>query len=79
MPDLSLFSSLKTLTFHPTYTQMQRCPTCRSNVKPREQNPAFPFCSPRCRAIDLGKWFTGSYRVPDKPAPQSPPREEDDQ
>src|SRR5947207_1711322 len=48
---------------------MLRCPTCRASVKPREENPSFPFCSPRCRAVDLGKWFTGSYRVPDKAAP----------
>jgi len=33
-------------------------------VKPREENPAFPFCSARCRATDLARWFTGSYRVP---------------
>jgi endogenous inhibitor of DNA gyrase (YacG/DUF329 family) len=44
-------------------------------VKPREENEAFPFCSARCRAVDLAKWFTGSYRVPgpaaDAPAPKA--------
>jgi len=30
-------------------------------------NEAFPFCSPRCRLIDLGKWLGGDYRVPGKP------------
>jgi endogenous inhibitor of DNA gyrase (YacG/DUF329 family) len=50
-------------------------------VKPREENEAHPFCSSRCRAIDLGKWFTGSYRVPGKAAPISPPplSEDDEQ
>ena len=49
----------------PTYNdRMPRCPTCRAEVKPREENPSFPFCSPRCRAVDLGRWFTGEYRVP---------------
>jgi len=57
---------------------MQRCPTCRSEAKPREENAAFPFCSPRCRAIDLGKWFTGGYRVPGKPAPLSQPQQHTD-
>jgi len=52
---------------------MQRCPTCRQEAKPREENDAFPFCSPRCRAIDLGKWFIGNYRVPGPPAPDAPP------
>jgi endogenous inhibitor of DNA gyrase (YacG/DUF329 family) len=25
--------------------------------------PAFPFCSKRCRLLDLGKWLDGDYRV----------------
>ena len=45
---------------------MPRCPTCRGEVKPREENPSFPFCTPRCRAVDLGRWFTGEYRVPEE-------------
>jgi len=58
---------------------MPRCPTCRSVVRPRTDNPAFPFCSPRCRAIDLGRWFTGSYRVAAEPAQdRSGEREEDE-
>ncbi|HWE23684.1 MAG TPA: DNA gyrase inhibitor YacG [Myxococcales bacterium] len=58
---------------------MHRCPTCRGEVKPREENPSFPFCSRRCRAVDLGRWFTGEYRVGGEPAPQERkgPREED--
>jgi endogenous inhibitor of DNA gyrase (YacG/DUF329 family) len=48
-------------------------------VRPREQNEAFPFCSPRCRAVDLGRWFTGSYRVPGEPAAQPDVRRPDDE
>ena len=40
-----------------------RCPICRK-AAPREQNRAFPFCSERCRAIDLGNWLGESYRIP---------------
>ena len=43
-----------------------RCPTCRREVLPRSQNPSFPFCSPRCRAVDLGKWLGEEYRVSDR-------------
>lgn len=57
---------------------MRRCPNCRAPVKPKEENEAFPFCSPRCRAVDLAKWFTGSYRVPGPPAETAPPKREDD-
>jgi hypothetical protein len=33
-------------------------------VAPRASNRAFPFCSDRCRLLDLGKWLGGEYRVP---------------
>jgi endogenous inhibitor of DNA gyrase (YacG/DUF329 family) len=40
------------------------CPICEKPVKPRRENPNFPFCSPRCKTIDLGKWMSEDYRVP---------------
>jgi len=44
---------------------MSICPICGAAVKPRgDDNKAFPFCSPRCKTIDLGKWLTEEYRVP---------------
>ena len=38
-----------------------RCPTCRTIVAQTAEN--FPFCSDRCRVIDLGKWASGGYRI----------------
>ena len=38
-----------------------RCPICRKIVLRSE--PEFPFCSERCRVIDLGKWASGAYRI----------------
>lgn len=38
-----------------------RCPTCRTLVTAEDEN--FPFCSDRCRVIDLGKWASGGYRI----------------
>jgi len=38
-----------------------RCPICKKAVK--NSDPQFPFCSPRCRTIDLGKWASGEYVV----------------
>jgi hypothetical protein len=38
-----------------------RCPTCRKLVLAGEEN--FPFCSDRCRLIDLGKWASGGYVI----------------
>jgi endogenous inhibitor of DNA gyrase (YacG/DUF329 family) len=38
-----------------------RCPTCAMLVQPGHED--FPFCSDRCRKIDLGKWATGVYKI----------------
>jgi len=38
-----------------------RCPTCKKPV--RAKDPDFPFCSERCRLIDLGKWASGAYII----------------
>jgi endogenous inhibitor of DNA gyrase (YacG/DUF329 family) len=38
-----------------------RCPTCRTIVLADNQD--FPFCSDRCRRIDLGKWASGDYKI----------------
>jgi len=38
-----------------------RCPTCRTLVTAGAEN--FPFCSDRCRIIDLGKWASGGYVI----------------
>lgn len=38
-----------------------RCPTCRKIVL--RSDAEFPFCSDRCRVIDLGKWASGGYVI----------------
>jgi endogenous inhibitor of DNA gyrase (YacG/DUF329 family) len=35
-----------------------------------ESNPMRPFCSPRCKAADLGAWASEAFRVPTEAAPQ---------
>jgi endogenous inhibitor of DNA gyrase (YacG/DUF329 family) len=62
-----------------------RCPTC---AKPYEIEalgdlPTFPFCSERCRLIDLGRWIDETYVIPGPAQPSAPaksngPVEEDD-
>jgi len=46
---------------------MSICPICGKEVTPRSANPAFPFCTARCKSIDLGKWLNEEYRVPAPP------------
>jgi endogenous inhibitor of DNA gyrase (YacG/DUF329 family) len=49
------------------------CPICKKAVAPRPGNQAFPFCGPRCKMVDLGKWLNEDYRVPtDDSAPEDP-------
>jgi endogenous inhibitor of DNA gyrase (YacG/DUF329 family) len=40
----------------------KRCPIC--GKPPSQQTP--PFCSPRCRDVDLNRWFSGRYIIPAK-------------
>ena len=46
-----------------------RCPICQRMMQgqsPREW-PQYPFCSPRCKLVDLGRWLGEEYRVPRSP------------
>jgi len=38
-----------------------RCPICKKVVKSDDAD--FPFCSDRCRTVDLGKWASGAYVI----------------
>jgi endogenous inhibitor of DNA gyrase (YacG/DUF329 family) len=40
-----------------------KCPNCRKET-PWQNNPHRPFCSERCRLIDLGAWTQERYRIP---------------
>jgi uncharacterized protein len=59
---------------------MAACPICKGPVP--EDGEARPFCSSRCRLIDLGNWLGGRYRVPGEqhvdeqgtPAPPDDPK-----
>jgi endogenous inhibitor of DNA gyrase (YacG/DUF329 family) len=40
------------------------CPSCGAPVEWTKESRFRPFCSERCRLIDLGAWAAESYRVP---------------
>jgi endogenous inhibitor of DNA gyrase (YacG/DUF329 family) len=40
-----------------------KCPHC-GKITNFEGNPFRPFCSERCKLIDLGAWVSGTYRIP---------------
>lgn len=39
------------------------CPTCKAPVEWGEQSPYRPFCSERCRLIDLGAWASEEHAI----------------
>ncbi|HXE74100.1 MAG TPA: DNA gyrase inhibitor YacG [Candidatus Xenobia bacterium] len=47
------------------------CPICRK-LTDSERDPDFPFCSARCRLLDLGNWADERYRVPDSTSVRAP-------
>ena len=60
------------------------CPTCRKTVvyKDLKDIPYRPFCSRRCKLVDLGKWLNEEYRISEPiegspQTPQNPPSEPD--
>jgi endogenous inhibitor of DNA gyrase (YacG/DUF329 family) len=50
---------------------MPRCPVCDAPVN-LETTPTVPFCSDRCRLVDLGRWLDEGYSLPE------PPRSDDE-
>lgn len=53
-----------------------KCPICGKPVKP--DDPEQPFCSERCRLIDLGNWASEKYVVPGESV-RTPGQAEDDE
>jgi uncharacterized protein len=41
-----------------------KCPHCGKETSIDAKNPYRPFCSERCKQIDLGFWISGTYRLP---------------
>lgn len=66
-----------------------KCPICKQPVPEQERQRKgsfYPFCSQRCKLIDLGRWLGGKYQIPvveedesrpdDQPPHRSPPGHE---
>ncbi|MFQ5415089.1 MAG: DNA gyrase inhibitor YacG [Phycisphaerae bacterium] len=50
------------------------CPTCGTSftTPTNDEAPWRPFCSRRCKMVDLGKWFDGTYRISEPITPSEP-------
>ncbi len=54
------------------------CPQCGAQVSWTEEATWRPFCSERCKMVDLGAWFSEERAIPGKNDPASEQWEEDD-
>ena len=57
---------------------MNICPTCDKEFDPVKKNSSSPFCSERCRLIDLGEWLSEKHRIPHNDIHSYEAEEEDD-
>jgi endogenous inhibitor of DNA gyrase (YacG/DUF329 family) len=46
-----------------------RCPACAGNSIYSPANPYRPFCSARCKGVDLGAWASEEFKLPDETPP----------
>jgi endogenous inhibitor of DNA gyrase (YacG/DUF329 family) len=46
-----------------------KCPICKKEFDPADKDAKkySPFCSDRCKLIDLGRWLNGKYQIPVEP------------
>lgn len=44
-----------------------KCPTCQKEIDWSEKFPYRPFCSERCKLIDLGAWASGEFAIAGEP------------
>jgi uncharacterized protein len=52
-----------------------KCPTCGRSIEWSAASPFRPFCSERCKLIDLGAWLAEQRSIADDAAPESSPGE----
>jgi endogenous inhibitor of DNA gyrase (YacG/DUF329 family) len=57
----------------PPAPRLVPCPTCRTPTPFTAANRWRPFCSERCRSVDLGAWAAERFRVPAEAPPDTPP------
>ena len=49
------------------------CPICKTVLEnAADDHEARPFCSARCKLVDLGNWLNESYRIPTSERPEGP-------
>ena len=53
-------------------TRIVPCPTCGGDSIYSPTNAYRPFCSARCKGVDLGAWASEEFKLPDETPPDEP-------
>lgn len=53
-----------------------KCPTCGRTIEWSDRSPFRPFCSERCRVIDLGAWLSEKHAIPGDPVGEPDPSQD---
>jgi uncharacterized protein len=61
--------------YHMSAIKSIKCPQCHKEAS-LVDNPFRPFCSKRCKMIDLGTWASEGYRIPAEKAPEQDDEDE---
>ena len=56
-----------------TATMKPVCPICRKALPNEDRSAPFPFCSARCKKLDLYRWFNEEYRISEPITPDNMP------
>jgi len=60
-----------------THPVTVKCPNCGTLVEWSPEQPWRPFCSERCKLVDLGTWFDERNRIPGEPDSAPGPEQDD--
>ena len=67
VPEIKIFMGIDTDRHDSAPTEIAArlvaCPHCKGDSMYHPSNPSRPFCSPKCRAMDLGAWANEDFRV----------------
>ncbi|MEN6383712.1 MAG: DNA gyrase inhibitor YacG [Phycisphaerales bacterium] len=55
-----------------------KCPICKKKIREDQKGSYFPFCSERCKLVDLNSWFDGNYII-SSPIPDEKEEDDDEQ
>ncbi len=57
-----------------------KCPICSKafEIGKLDDLPSFPFCTDRCKLVDLGRWIDGAYAIPGPSKPEPTPETDDE-